>query len=110
MGNRGCLHNAQQQIVKNYQLKRWIYCLLEYKGWHRAIMQPNRYTELFFLDEFTALAEGHRPCALCQPKRYQTFKTLWQEAHGVGKVSIDEIDAHLHQERTQKTTTPLAYS
>ena len=55
MGNRGVLHNARGEIVRAYQGKRWITCLLEFKGRHRAVMTPGRYTELFFLDEATVL-------------------------------------------------------
>ena len=55
MGNRGILHNAQQEIVKPFAHKAWIICLLSFKGWHREVMSPGTYTELFFLDEATAL-------------------------------------------------------
>src|SRR3954468_18219668 len=70
MGNRGCLHDASGRIVRPFRLTNWIYCLLEFKGRHRQVMSPGRYTELFFLDEATALAAGHRPCAECQRGRY----------------------------------------
>lgn len=62
MGNRGCIHDASGVITKRWSRKAWVICLLEYKGRHRQIMAPGRYTELFFLDEATALAAGHRPC------------------------------------------------
>jgi hypothetical protein len=61
MGNRGCLHNDLQQIVRHHHGKRWISCRLSFKGVKREIMAPGQYTELFFLDEATALAAGHRP-------------------------------------------------
>ena len=73
MGNRGCLHDEQQRIRRPFVGKRWIICVLEFRGRHRAVMSPGRYTELFFLDEATALAAGHRPCAECQ--RSATFSS-----------------------------------
>ena len=60
-GNRGVLHDDQGRIRRTWQLKRWLICVLEYKGRRRTVMTPGRYTELFFLDEATALAAGHRP-------------------------------------------------
>src|SRR5262249_11983894 len=35
---------------------RWLCCVLEFKGIHRVVMKPRSYTELFSLDEATALA------------------------------------------------------
>jgi hypothetical protein len=70
-GNRGCLHDAEGRIVRRAATRRWIACRLEYRGWHRsAVPQPGRYTALFFLDDATALAAGHRPCALCRRADY----------------------------------------
>ena len=103
MGNRGALHNAQGAIVRQFQGRRWIYCLLEFKGRRRAIMQPGRYTELFFLDEATALAAGHRPCAECMRPRFQAFCTAWAKANSlVGALALPraaELDALLHAQR-----------
>lgn len=76
LGNRGCLHNREQRIVRPYQLQRWIICVLEFKGRHHGIMTPGQYTELFFLDEATALAAGHRPCAECLRPRFELFRTI----------------------------------
>ena len=65
-GNRGVLHAPDGAIVRRQSAeRRWIYCRLEFKGRRRELLQPGRYTELFFLDEATALAAGHRPCAEC---------------------------------------------
>jgi hypothetical protein len=103
-GNRGCLHDEHGQIRRLYQGQRWIICLLEFKGRRRAIMRPGHYTELFFLDEATALAAGHRPCAECQRDRFNLFREFW--AHGNPKIAnalrpaAMTIDAALHQERT----------
>jgi hypothetical protein len=100
MGNRGCLHDAEQRIRRPWALQRWIHCVLQFKGRRRAVMTPGRYTELFFLDEATALAAGHRPCAECQRERYGQFREQWAAARGMAGVpSADVIDAVLHHER-----------
>src|ERR1700732_822885 len=77
LGNRGVLHDDQGRIKRAWQLKRWIVCVLEFKGRRRAVMTPGRYTELFFLDEATALAAGHRPCAECRRERFNAFREAW---------------------------------
>ena len=67
MGNRGILHDAQQRLGRvRWRHPNWICCLLAFKGRRREVMTPHRYTELFFLDEATALAAGHRPCCEMQ--------------------------------------------
>src|SRR5262245_18029490 len=81
-GNRGCLHDADGRIRRGYVGKRWIACRLEFRGRRRtALMQPGRYTELFFLDEATALEAGHRPCAECRRDDYVRFGELWRQMH-----------------------------
>jgi hypothetical protein len=100
-GNRGCLHDGAGQIRRRYSGRRWIACRLEFRGWHRApLMQPGRFTELFFLDEATAFAAGHRPCALCRRADYDRFTALWAQIHP-GQVGADAIDARLHGERVE---------
>lgn len=102
MGNRGLIHNKQQEITRDYRLKNWIICLLEFKGRHREVMQPGLYTELFFLDEATALAAGHRPCAECQYQRFKEFVTLWKKANQQPDIKLKELDDTIHSERTNK--------
>jgi hypothetical protein len=98
-GNRGCLHDEEGRIRRRYNGRRWIACRLEFRGWHRSpLLQPGRFTELFFLDEATAFAAGHRPCALCRREDYLRFAELWGELHR-GQVGADAIDAQLHSER-----------
>src|SRR3984893_18325895 len=100
-GNRGCLHDGTGGICRRYNGKRWIACQLQFRGWQRRpLLQPGRLTELFFLDDATALAAGHRPCALCRRKDYARLVTIWRELHP-GQVGADAIDAQLHTERTQ---------
>jgi len=98
MGNRGCLHDAAQRIRRPFQVRRWIICVLEFKGRHRRVMTPGQYTELFFLDEATALAAGHRPCAECQRARYDLFRRHWA-GRGRALPSADDMDVVLHAER-----------
>ena len=93
-GNRGCLHDGEGRIVRRFQVQRWIACRLEFKGRRRTpLLQPGRYTELFFLDEATAFAAGHRPCAECRREDYRRFLAL------VGAASAGAIDERLHAER-----------
>jgi hypothetical protein len=102
MGNRGCLHNERGEIVRPFVGKRWIVCLLKYRGRRRAVMTPGRYTELFFLAEVTALAAGHRPCAECRREDYNRFRRAWVTGGLPSKGSLpaaDEMDARLHAER-----------
>ena len=68
MGNRGgVFHTLEQTLArKHWHSKQWICCVLDFKNRRRQLMQPRRYTELFFLDEATALSAGHRPCFECR--------------------------------------------
>ena len=103
-GNRGCLHDDDGRIRRRYNGRRWIACRLEFRGWHRSpLLQPGRFTELFFLDEATAFAAGHRPCALCRREDYVRFTELWAELHP-GQVGADAIDLQLHAERVEPGT------
>ena len=66
-------------------------------------MRPGRFTELFFLDEATAFAAGHRPCALCRRQDYERFGAIWRDLHPAG-AGADAIDARLHAERVDPAT------
>ena len=94
-GNRGRLHDADGRIRRPWQVKRWIACRLEFRGRSRpgGPMAPNRYTGLFFIDEATAFAAGHRPCAECRREDYVRFMKV------VGEKRADAIDERLHAER-----------
>jgi hypothetical protein len=93
-GNRGCLHDAAGRIRPRFAVRRWIACKLDFRGRQRGpLMQPGRYTELFFLDEATALAAGHRPCRECRRADYDALNAL------LGGGGADAIDARLHAER-----------
>jgi hypothetical protein len=98
-GNRGCLHDAAGRIRRHHVGTRWIACRLAFRGWHREpLMQPGRFTELFFLDDATALAAGHRPCALCRREDYVRLGEIWRRLHP-GHARAGAIDAQLHAER-----------
>ena len=84
-GNRGCLHDDEGQIRRFHSGRRWIYCRLEFKGRRRELLQPGRYTELFFLDEVTAFAAGHRPCAECLRERFNEFRAHWPDVGRLGR-------------------------
>jgi hypothetical protein len=106
MGNRGCLHDAAGTIRRFHSGKRWIFCRLEFKNRRRELMQPGRYTELFFLDEATAFAAGHRPCAECMRKRFREFRERWA---GGSAVSATAIDQGLHAERIGPRRSKVTY-
>jgi len=113
MGNRGgALHNEKREIVRRYASRRWITCLLEFKGRRRAVMSPGRYTELFFLDEAVALAAGHRPCAECRWERFNAFKASWVRSgnpRGGNFLFADEIDLELHRTRIDPQKGKITY-
>lgn len=104
MGNRGgALHNEQREIVRRYKTRRWITCVLEFKGRRHVVMAPNRYTELFFVDEAIAFAAGHRPCAECRRERFNAFRHAWQLSHRqYHPPSADEMDFKLHSTRIDR--------
>jgi hypothetical protein len=111
MGNRGVLHDPEGRIVRRWTTRAWIACVLEFKGRRRAIMAPNRYTELFFLDEATALAAGHRPCAECRRADFLRFRAAWlagNPEHRLGpRPRVAELDRVLHAERIGPRGKPI---
>jgi hypothetical protein len=109
MGNRGVLHDEDGSIVRPWQLTRWIACATEFRGRWRPIMTPRRWTELFFLDEATALAAGHRPCAHCRHADYQRFRTAFGSAHGIAAPSAEAIDRLLHVDRLDERRRKRTY-
>jgi len=106
-GNRGVLVDGTSQLARYSRGKAWLICVLDYKGIRRQQWTPGRLTELFFLDEATALAAGHRPCGECRYRDYQRFKRCWQSAvypgppaePGLPSPRVQEIDARLHTDR-----------
>jgi hypothetical protein len=100
MGNRGWLHSPERTILRPWQVRRWITCRLEFRGRHRDVMPPRPvWTALFFLDEATAFAAGHRPCGECRWADYRRFRDLWGTVHPAEPVGADAMDVRLHAER-----------
>lgn len=114
MGNRGCLHDAQRTLVRQTCAElRWIICQTQFRGRRRVLMSPGQYTELFFLDEPTALAAGHRPCAECRHPAYRAFKRAWIAGNpkfGLQESSpVRELDRRLHADRRLPDGTQRLY-
>lgn len=104
MGNRGILHDAENNIVRPWAHKAWVTCLLQFKDIKRPKpFSPGTYSELFFIDEATAIAAGHRPCATCQRTRHLEFKDAWVRANMPDRlpaaVAMKDVDRVLHTER-----------
>ena len=112
-GTRGILHNDKQEILRPFKLKAWLTCKLEFKGRKRKVMSPDRYTELFFLDEATAFAAGHRPCFECRRNDFKTFKFFWLKGNTEYEfnetTSIQKIDEILHSERIRRDSSKVTY-
>ena len=111
-GNRGIIHDpATKTLTRRWASPAWLTCVCEFRGRRRAVMATRSWTELFFLDEATALAAGHRPCFYCRRDDADRFREAWQQGNGVGRVLARDIDAVLHRERLdrgKKRVTPLA--
>jgi len=93
-GNRGCLHDADGRIRRRYAGKRWIACRLEFRGWRRSpLMQPGRYTELFFLDEATASVDTATERLIQEAlERLMTNRTSFVIAHRLSTIrDADQI-------------------
>lgn len=114
MGNRGCIHNDARLLTgRSWARKAWIICRTEFKGRRRELMAPGQYTELFFLDEATAFAAGHRPCGECRKHELNEFKRLWIEENRhlspSGSLSIQALDAALHGQRLTPEGAPQVW-
>jgi len=105
LGNRGgCIHDGARRLTRRrWASRQWIVCRLEFKGRHRQVMTPGRYTELFFLDEATALAAGHRPCFECRREAALQFAELWGKCRGqTHRAAATAMDQVLHAERLRE--------
>jgi len=115
MGNRGILHDAARQIVRRWTTKAWVACDPTYQGISRKpLFKEGSYSELFFLDEATALSAGHRPCAYGQRAKYNAFKMAWAaalpEPIAPRNLVIKDVDSALHLERVARGVDKLTYS
>jgi hypothetical protein len=108
-GNRGILHDAHGQLGRaRWRHPHWICCVLAFRNRQRPIMQPGRYTELFFLDEAVALAAGHRPCAECRRADYTRFRDLWEQVHGPVP-NAATLDRALHRTRVTRSRMQIRF-
>ena len=99
-GNRGIIHDPRTKtLTRRWASRAWLTCVCEFRGRRRQVMSGRSWTELFFLDEATALAAGHRPCFFCRRDDANRFRAAWEEGNGVRRVLARDIDAVLHRER-----------
>jgi hypothetical protein len=102
-GNRGIIHDpATKTLIRRWASPAWLTCVCEFRGKRREVMGGRSWTELFFLDEATAFAAGHRPCFFCRRDDATKFRAAWEEGNGVKNVLAREIDAVLHAERLDR--------
>jgi hypothetical protein len=108
-GNRGIIHDPATKTLlrKRWSSPAWLTCVCEFRGRRREVMGDRSWTELFFLDEATAFAAGHRPCFYCRRDDANRFRAAWQEGNDVASVLAPEIDAVLHRERLAGTKKRL---
>lgn len=109
MGNRGRIHDPVTRTLagRRWTTRAWIACACSFRGRRREIWSADSYTELFFLDEATALAAGHRPCFECRREAARAFAAAWAAGHGTIPPRAANMDATLHAERIGRTAAPL---
>ena len=103
-GNRGIIHDPATKTLlkKRWSSPAWLTCLCEFRGWRRSVMAGRSWTELFFLDEATAFAAGHRPCFFCRRDDAKRFCSAWEAGIGACDISAKAMDAMLHRERLDR--------
>jgi hypothetical protein len=101
IGNRGIIHDPATRTLlgRRWTSRAWLVCVCEYKGIRRRVMGPGSWTELFFLDEATALGAGHRPCFECRRRDAEAFRAAWARGRGADVPKAPAMDLVLHQER-----------
>ena len=104
VGNRGIIHDPATKTLlrKRWSCPAWLICVLEFRGRRRKVMGGRSWTELFFLDEATAFAAGHRPCFFCRRDDANRFRAAWEEGNDVSDIRAREMDAVLHRERLER--------
>jgi hypothetical protein len=108
-GNRGIIHDPATRTLLNrrWSSKAWITCVCEFKGRRRKVMGGRSWTELFFLDEATAFAAGHRPCFYCRRTDAVAFRDAWGRGNGHVQPYAKNMDAILHRERLEGSAKRL---
>jgi hypothetical protein len=101
VGNRGIIHDPATKTLlrKRWSTPAWLTCVLQFRGRRRKVMGGRSWTELFFLDEATAFAAGHRPCFFCRREDANRFRAAWEQGNGVTELHAPEMDAVLHRQR-----------
>jgi hypothetical protein len=114
VGNRGIIHDPATKTLlrKRWSTDAWLTCVLEFRDRRRKVMERRSWTELFFLDEATAFAAGHRPCFYCRREDANRFRAAWENGNRTGEVLAPEMDAVLHRQRlaSGKKLHPLPMS
>ncbi len=106
VGNRGIIHH-DYRIRKRCGTDGWVICVIDFRGRRRRLMSPGAWTELFFLDEATAFAAGHRPCFYCQRPRAVEFAAAWGRGAGLdGPAKAKDMDAVMKDERRHVRRLP----
>ena len=100
-GNRGIIHDptTRRLLARRWSSRAWIICACDFKGRRREVMATRSWTELFFWDEATALAAGHRPCFFCRRADAVAFREAWAAGHQCSAPKASEMDAVLHRQR-----------
>ena len=103
MGNRGGRFHRDDQSLgqRRWASRQWICCVLSFKGRHHPVWR-DRYTALFFLDEATAFAAGHRPCFECRRADATGFAEKWAHAKGGEAPRAPAMDLVLQSERLNR--------
>ena len=103
-GNRGIIHDPSTKTLlsKRWASPAWLVCVCEFQGRRRTVMGGRSWTELFFLDEATSFAAGHRPCFYCRRDDAKRFRAAWEAGNGLSGVRAKEMDATLHRERLDR--------
>ena len=101
VGNRGIIHDPATRTIlkKRWSTDAWLTCVLEFRGRRRKVWERRSWTELFFLDEATSLAAGHRPCFFCRRDDANRFRAAWEKGNRRSDVLAPDMDAVLHRER-----------
>jgi hypothetical protein len=103
-GNRGIIHDPRTKTLlkRRWTTKTWLVCRLDFKDVRRDVMAGRSWTELFFLDEATALAAGHRPCFVCRRESALEFRAFWAKGNACGPLKAHQMDSVLHEERRHR--------
>jgi len=108
-GNRGIIHDTATKtlLTRRWASRAWLTCVCEFRGRRRDVMSGRSWTELFFLDEATAFAAGHRPCFYCRRDDAVRFRAAWEAGNRLASVLARDIDGALHRERLAGTKKRL---